>query len=55
VHPEVYREVPPKVEYSLTGFGASLNEALLPLGEWGEHHMARIAVTRQRNTGPKEA
>ncbi|MCX4834998.1 helix-turn-helix transcriptional regulator [Streptomyces sp. NBC_01016] len=31
----VYAEVPPKVEYALTESGAALNEALLPLGEWG--------------------
>ncbi|GAA5082088.1 DNA-binding HxlR family transcriptional regulator [Thermocatellispora tengchongensis] len=42
VHREVYHQVPPKVEYSLTEFGQSLNTALLPLGEWGEKHMARI-------------
>jgi DNA-binding HxlR family transcriptional regulator len=42
VHREVYHQVPPKVEYSLTGFGRSLNAALAPLGEWGEEHMERI-------------
>ncbi|MGC5009613.1 winged helix-turn-helix transcriptional regulator [Streptosporangium sp. DT93] len=42
VHREVYHQVPPKVEYSLTGFGHSLNEALLPLGEWGERNMETI-------------
>ncbi|MEV0146258.1 MULTISPECIES: helix-turn-helix domain-containing protein [unclassified Nonomuraea] len=42
VHREVYHQVPPKVEYSLTEFGQSLNEALLPLGDWGEKHMERI-------------
>jgi DNA-binding HxlR family transcriptional regulator len=42
VHREVYHQVPPKVEYSLTEFGASLNAALGPLGEWGELHMERI-------------
>jgi DNA-binding HxlR family transcriptional regulator len=43
IHREVYREVPPRVEYSVTDFGRSLNEALTPLGDWGERHMARIA------------
>jgi DNA-binding HxlR family transcriptional regulator len=47
VHREVYRQVPPKVEYSLTDFGASLNQALAPLGDWGDRHMARIAANRR--------
>ncbi|NYI06800.1 winged helix-turn-helix transcriptional regulator [Allostreptomyces psammosilenae] len=42
VHREVYHQVPPKVEYSLTDFGRSLNTALVPLGEWGEANMDRI-------------
>ncbi|MBG0829385.1 helix-turn-helix transcriptional regulator [Planomonospora sp. ID67723] len=42
VHREVYHQVPPKVEYSLTEFGHSLNTALVPLGEWGEKHMETI-------------
>ncbi|GAA2681355.1 MULTISPECIES: winged helix-turn-helix transcriptional regulator [Nonomuraea] len=42
VHREVYHQVPPKVEYSLTDFGQSLNTAMAPLGEWGEEHMERI-------------
>lgn len=42
LHREVYHQVPPKVEYSLTDFGRSLNTALAPLGEWGEEHMDRI-------------
>lgn len=42
VHREMYPEVPPKVEYSLTGFGHSLTEALTPLGEWGERNMGRV-------------
>ncbi|HXV92778.1 MAG TPA: helix-turn-helix domain-containing protein [Pseudonocardia sp.] len=48
VHREVHREVPPRVEYSLTEFGLSLNTALEPLGEWGERHMERILATRRR-------
>ncbi len=47
VHREVYREVPPKVEYSLTEFGDSLNSALGPLSEWGEQHMARIGAVHR--------
>lgn len=39
VHREVFRQVPPKVEYSLTGLGQSLNTALVPLGDWEEAHM----------------
>jgi DNA-binding HxlR family transcriptional regulator len=46
VHREVYREVPPRVEYSLTDLGESLNAALVPLGDWGERHMDRIAAGR---------
>lgn len=42
VHREVHQQVPPKVEYSLTDFGASLNAALIPLGDWGEQHMDTI-------------
>jgi DNA-binding HxlR family transcriptional regulator len=37
----VYAEVPPKVEYSLTEHGASLNEALGPLGAWGRERIRR--------------
>jgi len=42
VHREVFREVPPRVEYSVTELGAELNEALGPLGDWGEKHKERI-------------
>lgn len=35
VHREVYPEVPPKVEYSLTETGRSLEPIILSLKEWG--------------------
>ena len=35
VHREVYREVPPKVEYSLTPLGAQLAPLLDTMREWG--------------------
>ena len=43
---EVHDQVPPKVVYSLTPLGESLNHALLPLGDWGEAHMAHIRSVR---------
>ncbi|GAA2314337.1 helix-turn-helix transcriptional regulator [Streptomyces kunmingensis] len=41
VHREVYAEVPPKVEYSLTEHGRTLNRALGPLGVWGQERLRR--------------
>ncbi|MFF7654840.1 winged helix-turn-helix transcriptional regulator [Streptomyces sp. NPDC007983] len=41
VHREVYAEVPPRVEYSLTQHGHSLIEALGPLGAWGAQRIRR--------------
>jgi DNA-binding HxlR family transcriptional regulator len=37
----VYAEVPPRVEYTLTDHGRSLNAALEPLGAWGQARIAR--------------
>jgi DNA-binding HxlR family transcriptional regulator len=44
VHREVYREVPPKVEYSLTGLGRTLEPVLLKMNEWAEEHMVGRAA-----------
>lgn len=46
VHRELHREVPPRVEYSLTEAGASLDKALLPLGDRGEEHVDHITAAR---------
>lgn len=46
VHREVFHQVPPKVEYSLTELGTSLIVALLPLDEWGLEHLAELESTR---------
>lgn len=35
IHREVYKQVPPKVEYSLTKVGCSLVPILLSMREWG--------------------
>ena len=41
VHRQVHAEVPPRVEYSLTEHGRTLNTALGPLGEWGKGRIGR--------------
>ncbi|MFD5871941.1 winged helix-turn-helix transcriptional regulator [Streptomyces sp. NPDC060322] len=41
VHRTVHAEVPPRVEYSLTEHGRTLNSALGPLGVWGTERMRR--------------
>jgi DNA-binding HxlR family transcriptional regulator len=44
---EVFREVPPRVEYSETKLGATLNAALGPLADWGDRHAKRVAAARK--------
>ena len=42
VHREVYAQVPPKVEYSLTTFGQSIMPVLHSLCQWGQSYEARF-------------
>ncbi|WP_039803004.1 winged helix-turn-helix transcriptional regulator [Nocardia araoensis] len=44
VHREVYPEVPPRVEYSLTPLGEELAMALRPLEEWGDRHKHELTA-----------
>lgn len=37
-----YKEIPPRVDYSLTALGVSLAQALVPLCSWGEQNMAEV-------------
>ncbi|MCW8931194.1 MAG: helix-turn-helix transcriptional regulator [Gammaproteobacteria bacterium] len=39
VHREIYPQVPPKVEYSLTELADSLIPILLSLRDWGKTHL----------------
>lgn len=53
----VYPEVPPRVEYSLTPLGRSLNEPLTIICEWTEQHGAALVMAREkrRRTSPSAA
>lgn len=42
VHREVYHQIPPKVEYSITEYGRSLSPVLQVLNDWGVAHMAHL-------------
>jgi DNA-binding HxlR family transcriptional regulator len=45
-----YKEVPPRVDYTLTPLGRSLAEALAPLCVWGSDNMEEVArVFAQRD------
>jgi DNA-binding HxlR family transcriptional regulator len=43
VHREVYLQVPPKVEYSLTSTGKTLEPLLHAMHDWGETYLERQA------------
>ena len=43
-----FREIPPRVEYSLTPFGVSLMEALKPLCGWGLVHLKEIEAKKAK-------
>ena len=46
-----YKEIPPRVEYSLTPLGISLSTALVPLCTWGTENMAEVTrAFAQRKT-----
>jgi len=47
IHREIYREVPPKVEYSLTELGNSLAPLVSAMREWGAVHEHTILELRR--------
>jgi len=46
IHREIYRQIPPKVEYSLTNFGRTLTPTLVSLQEWGVEYLEKISNLR---------
>ncbi|WP_022852126.1 winged helix-turn-helix transcriptional regulator [Limisalsivibrio acetivorans] len=51
VHREIYREVPPKVEYSLTEFGMTLIPILDSLHEWGISYEKETKLAEDGDNG----
>jgi len=50
VHREVYQQVPPKVEYSLTEFGTTLMPIILSMKQWGEMYRNHEALQSKPTT-----
>lgn len=50
VHREIYKQVPPKVEYCLTPCGESLKPILLLMADWGEKYVDGKAGAVERQS-----
>lgn len=50
LHRRDYGEIPPRVDYALTPFGASLAQALVQLCEWGSQHSSDLAALVERRS-----
>lgn len=48
---QVFAEVPPRVEYSLTPLGRSLEKPITHVSDWAEEHMAAVMEARDRYDG----
>jgi DNA-binding HxlR family transcriptional regulator len=49
-----YREVPPKVEYQLTGEGQSLIPVISVMHNWGVEHLVRDSILKKLGIKPSE-
>ncbi|KOO41105.1 winged helix-turn-helix transcriptional regulator [Priestia koreensis] len=48
IHREVYKQVPPKVEYSLTDFGRTLTPIIQLMLKWGVENTDKIVQHREQ-------
>ena len=53
VHREHYPEIPPRVVYSLTELGKSLEPIFIAMGQWGDQHMATVEKARSLSEVPQ--
>lgn len=49
IHRELFPDVPPRVEYSVTEFGMTLLPHVEALIKWGQDNFEQIMINRQRN------
>lgn len=47
VHREIYQQIPPKVEYSLTAFGETLKPIIFLMRDWGEVYEKEVLIKRK--------
>jgi len=52
VHRQVFAEVPPRVEYSLTDTGRTLQPLLQQMRDWGNDHLQRSSEPGQLSSCP---
>ena len=43
---QIFAEVPPRVEYTLTELGRSLTEPIAVIGDWAETHLGQITAAQ---------
>ncbi|MEK5233808.1 winged helix-turn-helix transcriptional regulator [Lysinibacillus sp. FSL K6-0232] len=47
VNREIYRQIPPKVEYSLTAFGETLKPIIYLMRDWGDTYGNEVLMKRK--------
>lgn len=52
---EIFAEVPPRVEYTLTDLGRSLTRPIAVIGDWAETHLSEITAAQQAYDARMEA
>lgn len=50
LHRELYSDVPPRVEYSLTEFGLTFLPYVQSLLKWGQENFEQIMINRHKNS-----
>ncbi len=55
IHREIYKQIPPKVEYSLTEFGRSLEPTIALMCRWGEQYLSRLEERRSPDAAEESA